>query len=237
MTGTTFDEEDEERITVRRSHIWEDTLRALRRNLDLRKAIKVTFLGEPAIDDGGPCREYLRLLMKAVSQHSLLTGPPLRKVMVHNTLALQKQYYRYLGEAIVLSVTQGGPGPLCFAQSIVDYLQGGIERVTPRIEDIPNDNIQELLRRVPSIHACATLLYMILFACFVLHIYTYIYIYIYAILYFHFVHIYKFQMDIYRIMHMLCIYTYNPIIQILQINVTVEYFRSIYIDMFFLSIG
>ena len=171
MTGTTFDEEDEERITVRRSHIWEDTLRALRRNLDLRKAIKVTFLGEPAID-GGPRREYLRLLMKTVSQHSLLTGPPLHKVMVHNTLALQKQYYCYLGEAIVLSVTQGGPGPLCFAQSIVDYLQGGIERVTPRIEDIPNDNIQELLRRAPSIHACATLLYMILFACFVLHIYV-----------------------------------------------------------------
>ena len=55
------------------------------------------------------------------------------------------------------------------------------------------------------------------------YIYIYIYIYIYAILYFHFVHIYKFQMDIYRIMHMLCIYTYDPIIQILQINVTVEY--------------
>ena len=52
------------------------------------------------------------------------------------------------------------------------------ERVTPRIEDIPNDNIQELLRRAPSIHACATLLYMILFACFVLHIYIYIYIYL-----------------------------------------------------------
>ena len=220
MTGTTFDEEDEERITVRRSHIWEDTLRALRRNLDLRKVIKVTFLGEPAIDDGGPRREYLRLLMKTVSQHPLLTGPPLRKVMVHNTLALQKQYYRYLGEAIVLSVTQGGPGPMCFAQSVVDYLQGGIERVTPRIEDIPNDNIQELLRRVPSMHACTTLLHIILFACFVLHIY---YICNIAFPFFP----YKFQMDIYRIMHTLCIYTNNPIIQILQINVTVEYFRSL----------
>lgn len=152
MTGSTFDEEDEERITVRRSHIWEDTVRALRRNLDLRKVIKVTFLGEPAIDDGGPRREYLRLLMKTVSEHSLLTGPPMRKVLVHNTLAIQKRYFRYIGEAIVMSVTQGGPGPLCFAPSVVDYLQGGIERVTPRIEDIPNDNIQELLRKVPSIH-------------------------------------------------------------------------------------
>ena len=113
MTGTIFDEEDEEGITVHRSHIWEDTLRALRRNLDLRKVIKVTFLGEPAIDDGGPRHEYLRLLMKTVSQHPLLTGTPLHKVMVHNTKALQKQYYHYLGEAIVLSVTQGGPGPLC----------------------------------------------------------------------------------------------------------------------------
>ena len=83
-------------------------------------------------------------------------------------------------------------------------------------------------------HACTTLLYIILFACFVLHI-IYIYIYICNIAFPLFP--YKFQIDIYRIMHTLCIYTYNPIIQILQLNVTVEYFRSICLHSFFLSIG
>lgn len=144
----TFDQDDEERITVRRSHIWEDTVRAFQRKLDLRKILKVTFLGEPAIDDSGLRREYLRLLMKAISEQSLLTGPPLGKVLAHNTMAMQKRYYRYIGEAIVMSVTQGGPGPVCFAPSVVDYLQGGIEKVRPRVEDIPNRNIQEMLRKV-----------------------------------------------------------------------------------------
>lgn len=156
ITTCAFDDEDEERITVRRSHIWEDTVRTLRRNIDLRKTIKVTFLGEPAIDDGGPRREYLRLLMKALSEQSLLTGPPLCKVLVHNTLAIQKQHYRYIGEAIVMSITQGGPGPMCFAPSIVDYLQGGVQKVRPRIDEIPNCNIQEMLRKVSCtcIHTC-----------------------------------------------------------------------------------
>lgn len=149
----TLDEEDEERITVRRSHIWEDTVRTLKRNIDLRKTIKITFLGEPGIDDGGPRREYLRLLMKEISEQSLLTGPPLCKVLTHNTLAMQKKLYRYIGEAIVMSVTQGGPGPMCFASSVVDYLQGGIERVRPRLDDVPNEMVKELLRKVSYIDA------------------------------------------------------------------------------------
>lgn len=114
-----------EKITIRRSHIWGDTLRAWRRQLDLRKRIKVTYLGEPAVDNGGPRHEFLRLLMKAVSeQSSLLAGPTTRKVLLHNTLAMSKGHYCSMGEMIVLSVTQGGPGPACFSPLVIDYVLG-----------------------------------------------------------------------------------------------------------------
>ncbi len=38
-------------ITVRRTHIWEDSLRLFRR-IDASKTLRVTFLGEAGVDDG-----------------------------------------------------------------------------------------------------------------------------------------------------------------------------------------
>lgn len=145
----TGDVEAVEKITIRRSHIWGDTLRAWRRELDLRKPIKVTFLGEPAVDEGGPRREFLRLLMKAVSeQSSLLVGLPTRKVLLHNALAMSKGHYRCMGEMIVMSLIQGGPGPACFSPTVIDYVLGGIARVRPSIDDIPDCHIQEVMKKV-----------------------------------------------------------------------------------------
>ena len=43
---------------VRRQYIWEDTLLKLSRLQpgELSKSIKVQFIGEPAVDQGGPSR-------------------------------------------------------------------------------------------------------------------------------------------------------------------------------------
>ena len=54
-----FDPEEEPiRITVRHSRLWEDFKRARSRYYCPQKKLKVTFSGEPAIDDGGPKREF-----------------------------------------------------------------------------------------------------------------------------------------------------------------------------------
>ena len=72
------------RITVRRGHILDDTLVALRSNFDEKKHIRVRFLGEPAVDEGGPRREFFMLLMGAIANSSsLLDGPPNRRVLRH----------------------------------------------------------------------------------------------------------------------------------------------------------
>ena len=78
------------RITVRRGHILDDTVVALRSNFDEKKHIRVRFLGEPAVDEGGPRREFFMLLMGAIANSSsLLDGPPNRRVLRHNTSAFQ----------------------------------------------------------------------------------------------------------------------------------------------------
>ena len=46
------------RITVRRKMVWEDFKRARYRYYQPDRVLKVTFAGEPAVDDGGPKREF-----------------------------------------------------------------------------------------------------------------------------------------------------------------------------------
>ena len=137
-------------ITVRRTHIWEDSLRLFRR-IDASKTLRVTFLGEAGVDDGGPRREYLRLrlLMSAINnQGHLLTGPPSSKVPLHNTLALSNGCFYKIGVFIVLSLSQGGPGPTFFSSCVVDYLFGGTAAVKACIDDIPDKEVCEKLHKV-----------------------------------------------------------------------------------------
>ena len=107
------DVDDIFRITVRRSHIWDDALRAVKRNFVESKHIRITFLGESAIDGGGPRREFFMLLMNSIKENnSLLEGLSNSRVVRHNTAAIQDELYLSLGNMIALSVVHGGPG-LC----------------------------------------------------------------------------------------------------------------------------
>ena len=83
--------EERFRIVVRRKFIFEDTLHKLRSDLDLSKCLRVTF---PAIDDGGPMREYLRLLLGTVnSNNSLFCGDANSCYLQHNIMKLSKKTY------------------------------------------------------------------------------------------------------------------------------------------------
>ena len=72
------DEWKEFRITVQRSNIWDDAARAMKRSFDDKEYmyISVVFLGESAVDDKGPKREFFTLALKSIqSNNSLLDGP------------------------------------------------------------------------------------------------------------------------------------------------------------------
>ena len=51
-----------------------------------------------------------------------------------------------VGKMIALSILHGGPGPVFFARSVIDYIFGGIANVGAR--DIPDLQIQSLIQRV-----------------------------------------------------------------------------------------
>ena len=42
-----------QRIVVRRKHIWKDALHRFRSGVDYHKHLRILFMGESAVDDGG----------------------------------------------------------------------------------------------------------------------------------------------------------------------------------------
>ena len=88
------DKYDRVRIIVRRSNILKDTLHRLRNDLDISKYIRVTFVNEPAVDEGGPLREYFCLLLKAIATNiTLFSGPESSRTPNHNVLEKRTFYY------------------------------------------------------------------------------------------------------------------------------------------------
>ena len=63
---------------------------ALRSGFDDKKHLRIKFIGEPAVDGGGPRREYFMLLMGDIANNgAILDGPPDRRVLRHNISAFE----------------------------------------------------------------------------------------------------------------------------------------------------
>ena len=138
------------RITVRRSEIWKDAIQSFKRYFDVSKHLRIAFLGEPAVDDGGPRREFFMLFMNSLnSQESLFEGPLDKRVLRHNTRALDKDVYKIVDKIIALSVVHGGPGPTFLADSVINYIfKDGNPIVVTKVEDIPDESIRAKLKKV-----------------------------------------------------------------------------------------
>ena len=138
-----------QRIVVRRKHLWQDSLHRFQCGLDFCKHIRVLFVGEPAVDDGGPLREFLYLLMGEISaNNSLFCGQENIRIPAANMAAFEKHTYKHVGQMIAVSLLHGGPAPTFFAPSIVDYIIHGITRVKLSIDEVPNPIIKSKLFKV-----------------------------------------------------------------------------------------
>ena len=156
---TARDEEDFQRINVRRSHLFDDALCAFSKpTFDVRKMLKVNFIGDSAaVDDGGPWSEFFFLLAKEIFLHSgLFCGWPYRVVVVQTIQALASNKYYVIGKILSASLIQGGQPPSCFCGAIADFLVYGVVRSPTDIKDIPDYDIQQLLFQVYYYDCTAT---------------------------------------------------------------------------------
>ncbi len=108
-------------LTVSRSSIFADSVSLFKqRNFDFKKPLKVTFEGEPAIDGGGPRREFFTIFLHQLLSPS--TNPRLFKGRNNQFLPMHN-LYKVAGRIVATSITQGGPTFPVFPKAVYAYFQ------------------------------------------------------------------------------------------------------------------
>ena len=137
------------RIKVRRSMIWDDAKMKLRRfdaDQSWSKLLKVQFVGEAAVDEGGPKREFTALVHKSVQASMLFTGNMGQRCFSNNFSALQEEEYKLYGQFCAWTLLQGCPPPSFFAPPVADFiLYGSLDKVENKPEFVTEPNIVNLL--------------------------------------------------------------------------------------------
>ena len=109
----------------------------------------MVFFGEPAVDAGGPLREFFRLLVDDIyKNNTLFCGHDTARIPVHNMGELVKKTYEHIGVMLGASIVHGGPAPAFFAHAVADYIIHGLNYVKPKLEDIPDVGIRTKLEKV-----------------------------------------------------------------------------------------
>lgn len=145
------DEEDFQRISVRRKYLFQDAFSAYSRlSFNVNKVLKVKFIGEKgAVDDGGPRREFFSLLIREMfSKSGLFHGWPENVCPIHDFTAVANNKFFIVGKMLASCLVQGGEPPVCFSRGVADFIVNDCVTSPPCINDIPDFEIRQLMQKV-----------------------------------------------------------------------------------------
>ncbi|TRY60183.1 hypothetical protein DNTS_003794 [Danionella cerebrum] len=121
-------------------------------NFPWTKIPLVTFVGEEAIDCGGPQREFFRILMvNAQSLLGIFEGQPGHLFFTYDQMALEERIYELAGKMIAWSVIHGGPGLKALDPSLYQLMctqECNLQDFDWHL--MPDANIQENLQKILS---------------------------------------------------------------------------------------
>lgn len=126
------------RVTVRRKNLWQDYIRARKSSYTPMHTIKITFCGEPGIDDGGLKREFFSEMLEYFHLRLFSDGCPKNSV-----LALANEDFRMAGELMAMSIVQGGPGPNLFSPVVYNIISRDMN-----ISDCKSISVKETCQKV-----------------------------------------------------------------------------------------
>lgn len=135
-------------FNINRNEAFTCCVRAMnRKSFKPENRISVLFTDEEAIDDGGPSREFWRLLLIHLKNSNLFSGTEESKNVSLNNNALNDNLYFEAGRIIALSLIQGGPGPGFFSSYLFNYLIDPI-KTKGDIQDITDDEIRKSIESI-----------------------------------------------------------------------------------------
>nr|XP_055073116.1 uncharacterized protein LOC129453083 [Misgurnus anguillicaudatus] len=140
-------------INVCRDNVLLCSLRAFKRKFFNPEAkLDVVFVdeddnGEGAVDEGGPTREYLRLLMRAVHQSIIFEGHEKDRQLSLDTRALQTKLYMWVAKMIAVCVVHGGIGPHFFSERLFHQICG-IPTHPATVDEVGDHTFREQLIKI-----------------------------------------------------------------------------------------
>ncbi|XP_042582775.1 uncharacterized protein LOC122137829 [Cyprinus carpio] len=140
-------------INVCRDNVLLCSLRAFnRRFFNPEAKLDVVFVdeddnGEGAVDEGGPTREYLRLLMRAVHQSNIFEGHEKDRQLSLDTQALQTKLYMWVAKMIAVCVVHGGVGPHFFSERLFHQICG-IPTPLATVDEVGDHTFREQLIKI-----------------------------------------------------------------------------------------
>ncbi|XP_077057394.1 uncharacterized protein LOC143710316 [Siphateles boraxobius] len=140
-------------INVFRENILQCSLQAVkRRRFNPQAKLDVVFVdagenGEGAIDEGGPTREYLRLLMRAIHQSNVFQGHEKDRSLALDTQALENRLYASVGKMIAMCVVHGGVGPHFFSERLFQQICG-MPTSSASVDEVGDHTLREQLIKI-----------------------------------------------------------------------------------------
>ncbi|XP_068684539.1 G2/M phase-specific E3 ubiquitin-protein ligase-like [Montipora foliosa] len=140
------------RVSIRCRLIFQDYIDTRKKKWFKPKAmLKVTCVGEPAVDDGGPKREFFTEIFGHI-RRTLFSDDGVPNADMR---ALANDEFKAAGELMACSLIQGGPAPCFLSVNVYDYLIDGMASVQSEkwASLIKDDFLRQSLERIA---ACKT---------------------------------------------------------------------------------
>jgi hypothetical protein len=146
---------EEERIMtieIRREFVLIDALKEARKaKFDVKKRLDVRFVGERAIDLGGPKQEFFNLLSSDAC-HMFFKGKDNYKFFMNNVTSVQNNDFFYLGMFCVLSISYGGIGMPFFSKEVFEYFsRGACYAFGVSVENIPDTFLRYTIEKLNEV--------------------------------------------------------------------------------------
>ena len=142
------------KFAIRRNNVVDDVMRKM--NMFFKnsviKPIAVEFVGEEAIHDGGPLRDFYTIFYDN-APGKLLYGPEKNYSFMHDAHRNEKSHFYIFGKFVAIGLLQGVPGPHCFCKPLVEYILSDdvtASTITVQLTDVPVFEVKEKLEAISN---------------------------------------------------------------------------------------
>ncbi|KAL5470935.1 hypothetical protein EMCRGX_G028994 [Ephydatia muelleri] len=135
-------------IEVRRGSVFANALRAARRpTFCVSGALKVEFIGEPAVDAGGPKREFFSILAKEMSQ-IIFEGPVNMISFKHDPAGIEANMFYCIGMLMAMAVVQCSTGFPFLCDAMFAYMCNIPLQLS--VDEIPDQTARKLAEQIQN---------------------------------------------------------------------------------------